>query len=444
MVLRIWEWARKDLGGLARIGDEFPFDVETPEELLLLMSWNVYDHAVEGRRLVEHFLDACASTLTAAERAWLDAQARAPFSIWEIRDVTPGEGFRAVDLLTGAERRVREASASQALVERDAILARIVVVPEVTAALRGQPPGSEERALLTTLHPRPLPPARAAEVAAGARAALGRSPEARAPLPAPLLRVHGVATKLIALWQEKVEETLAPVDLKLHNMDGDPLRWVTDRYEIAPEARREVALRLLELEGAHSDELAAPARGEPGSMPRGEEEPHGRVMFVRENPAGAALERTVIGAADLDGSALLLETNSLPRADALRRRVEQACGARIRYIGREEKDAEELIQRAGEERERPAQRLDRPDREDEPSAEELEVVRQLKAQHYQRWLDMKLPSLGGRTPREAMKSRSMRGQVDVLLKQMENQEARLPPGERFDIAALRAELGLGS
>ena len=43
-----------------------------------------------------------------------------------------------------------------------------------------------------------------------------------------------------------------------------------------------------------------------------------------------------------------------------------------------------------------------------------------------------------------MRSREGRARVDVLLKDLENRESRLPPDERMDVAALRARLGLGA
>ncbi|MGH7295118.1 MAG: hypothetical protein ACRELB_09305 [Polyangiaceae bacterium] len=60
------------------------------------------------------------------------------------------------------------------------------------------------------------------------------------------------------------------------------------------------------------------------------------------------------------------------------------------------------------------------------------------------WPDTALPALGGRTPREAAGSSRHRAKLDVLLKELENHEARQPEGERFDMAMLRTELGMGA
>ncbi len=81
--------------------------------------------------------------------------------------------------------------------------------------------------------------------------------------------------------------------------------------------------------------------------------------------------------------------------------------------------------------------------EDElPPEVQQRLVRDLKERHYADWPDQPLPALGGKTPRDAARTRRGRAQVDLLLRQFEHSEGRLPPGERFDISDLRAQLRL--
>ncbi len=75
-----------------------------------------------------------------------------------------------------------------------------------------------------------------------------------------------------------------------------------------------------------------------------------------------------------------------------------------------------------------------------PEAEAL--VRAAKERHYADWVDFPIPALGGLTPREAIRSRRGREAVDVMQKQMESLEARLPESQRFDVGKLRAALAL--
>ena len=69
-----------------------------------------------------------------------------------------------------------------------------------------------------------------------------------------------------------------------------------------------------------------------------------------------------------------------------------------------------------------------------PPPEAQQLVLEFKRSHYAGWLDEALPGLGGKSLREAARSRAGRGAVDVLLKETETLEQRPPPGERSDFA----------
>ena len=71
-----------------------------------------------------------------------------------------------------------------------------------------------------------------------------------------------------------------------------------------------------------------------------------------------------------------------------------------------------------------------------------EILQQMKATFYEDWLDEPIPALGGKTPRAAARTKKGREQLDVLLRHIENREARLPVGERFDVEQLRRKLGI--
>jgi len=65
-----------------------------------------------------------------------------------------------------------------------------------------------------------------------------------------------------------------------------------------------------------------------------------------------------------------------------------------------------------------------------------------KRDHYRKWLDERIPALGGKTPRQAARIARSRKDLDLLLRQMEFAEGQAPEWDRFNISALRAELGL--
>jgi hypothetical protein len=384
---------------LARFGSEargWIRDFEDPSQVLsLAIPWSVYHFQIQGRPAFEWYLEEEKPKPGSEERRWLDAQRAAWLSVWEVTEVRPGEGLTLRDLLTDEQRRVQEVLATETLVKRDCVLARVVEM--------------DDNAVLGGVHPRPLPPAAAAEIVRRARTRLRR----KGAVPPERLRDEKLGRYLIRRWEEAVAdlESLWSKPPQLRNMDGEPIILTTDHFELTPGTRDDVAARLAALDGVLALEGAADPTYD----------------FLRDG--------TLVGQARLSGDALRLETNSVARADALRRRIEDACAELVRHRAREHTDPlSEPVQRDAAERPR--------GRSEAPSPEAQQLVLDFKRAHYAGWADEALPALGGKSPREAVSTPAGRGAVDVLLKDMENREERLPPGERFDFSELRRELKL--
>ena len=134
----------------------FERDFDDPDAALQLAApWSVYGFEVDGRTVVEAYLQRRGGRCSTEERTWLEAQQAAWLSVWEVVAVDRGQSLTLRDLLSGETRQVQEASGSRTLVRRDALLARIVE--------------HDGGALLCGSHPRPLPPVDAAEVVRRAR-----------------------------------------------------------------------------------------------------------------------------------------------------------------------------------------------------------------------------------------------------------------------------------
>lgn len=141
-----------------------------------------------------------------------------------------------------------------------------------------------------------------------------------------------------------------------------------------------------------------------------------------------------MGSARLKGNVLRLETNSLRRAEDLRRRVEEACPGLLVFLGREQKEAESIWKEAAKD---PTAAAPRP-----KSPEEQAFVREFKERYYEAWMDQSIPALGGMTPRQAAGGPLGRGMLLQILKEVEHHETNLPEGERYDFSILRRKLGL--
>jgi SEC-C motif len=378
-------------------------DFRDPDTTLqLFCPWAVYGLHVEGRPIVAWYLAERGRQLPTSARDWLASQQRAWLSVWEVLAVEPGTGITVRDLLSGEERQVHEVSGSRTLVRRDAVLARMVE--------------HAGEAVFCGSHPRPLPPGAAASVVRRIRTTL----RTKGPVAVERLRDDTIGRRLIARWEEAVAELdrARAVPPQLHNTDGDPLLLTIDHFVFAPADRADVEACLGGMEHVQLSEADEP-------------EPH--FTFVRPgNVMHKSWDTTVIGRAVVADGTLKLETNSVRRADTLRQRIETACGGRLRHRAREHVDpTSPRVQAAHRGVPVPLE-----------SPEATELLRAYKERHYVGWIDQPLPVLRGQTPREAVRTKTGRERVDVLLKELENHESRLAEGAQFDFARLRAALSL--
>jgi hypothetical protein len=375
---------------------------EPDEELALqfIDPWSVYGFPVEGSTVAEHYLGKYGWRLTDVERRWLDAQRAAWLSIWEVLEVDPGRGIKLRDLLSHETRYVNELSASHDLVARDAVLGRVIDHQGIS--------------VLCGMHLRPLPPRDAAELVRLARGRLRR----KGAVPPERLRATDFGRYLIRRWEERVEalDALAQLPGALQNTDGDALLLTVDHFDLTAGSRGEIESRILRMEGVERS-------GGDGS----------EFSILQEGaPIGMLGGRTLIGVVRLSPTSLRIESNSVARADALRVRLESACGELIRHRAREHSDPLSAAVRSA-----------RAGASDPPAPPELQqALRELKARYYAAWLDERIPALGDKTPREAVRTARGRERVDALLKEIENMERRFEGGQAFDVGDLRRELGL--
>ena len=393
-----------DIGRFAtsRFGDEWiGGEMDATEEMVqLYIPWLSWTADAGGKRVADSFLEHNATRLSIEERDWFAAQKNAWMSIWEVMHVEPGR-VDVRDLLTGERRSIREGLASRTLVARDVLLARVVDFGGLS--------------LFGALYGRSLPPPDAEGVLRAIRSKLGIS---SGPVGVDSLRGFRFGRFMIERWMATVEQLdkRRSTPPALQNTDGDPLLFVTQSFRFKAGSRKEIENRL----GAMDDaETVRP----------GEEE--SEYVFFRARGSRRKKDRTVVGRVLVTDGMLRIEGNSEERADALSRRVRDACAGLLR---RAERTMEKPLERAANAGEI--------DRAKPPSPEEQALVRQFKEDHYREWLSTPIPALGGKTPRAAARSAKGRGSLDLLLREIENHENRLPEGARFDVRILREALGL--
>lgn len=366
--------------------------------------WSIHHAPIQGKPLAEWYIEERGIRASRFERRWFGAQKAAWLSIWEVLEVDPEQGIALIDLLTGEKRTVHATDSRPPVVCRDSLLGRVVDHGEVT--------------LLDGNHPSILPPNLAAVVVEGIRRRLRR----RTFVPPERMRDVKIGRHLVRLWEAEVDDlckrsTEPPM---LRNTDGNDLVLTVDHFTFDPARCADVEARLTAMAGVQIDEAIKPERC--------------LVLTRPGNTMNPSWENTIIARVLLADSTLRLETNSRERADAARERVETTCGGLIHHRAREHTDPQSA---AVPGRERPGS-VEASDDLTPEVTDRLAV--EIKARHYATWLDQPLPALDGKTPRDAARTQAGRTQVDLLLKSMENMEARLPETQRFDFSRFRHEL----
>jgi len=368
-----------------------------------LLAWET--PSASGEPLCHTYPEHLRRRFDPREDAWFEEQCRSWYSLWDVIEVRRDEGLFLHDLLTGEERFVRERSATRHVTDRSALLARTARLGEVFT--------------LQSAHPAALSPTQAEQVADEARRKLklgrGRVDPAR-------LRGEA-AFRLARLWDEAVEAAFEAPPPHLTNTDGEPLDLLSDMYEIQPMERPEVLRRLRSMSEVESDD-ADPDVAEAQAFHE----------FVWLRPGEGDAPRTELARMSLSECSLQVDSNSERRLDGIQEHLDERLRGLVRYLGRDRLDPEEPALRSLE-------------GDDGPPIDLAEVNRAIlawKTQHYATWPDIPLPALDGLTPREAArdKRRKVYRQLDIVLREIEQGESRMPFEQRYDVGILRRELGL--
>ena len=249
-------------------------------------------------------------------------------------------------------------------------------------------------------------------------------------------RLKERSLELIDLYLELAERKLHPVMPELQNTDGDPLEPHTLVFGIDDSAAAAAALddaRLADGETIKPD-------GE-RSYPQGRALEAGWTWASTGNAMHKSWTNTTLGQLALAGGQLKVNVNSAARAVRAKALVERLLEANASYRATEITSVEGMLADA---RSHPAHKGDSEHERLMRIPEVHQQFAEMRMRHYTEWLDTKVPMLGNRTPRKAVRDRDGREAVEALIAQMERDGARQSPPLDPEIPAmLRRELGLG-
>jgi len=342
-------------------------------------------------------------------REYVEACLAKPFSFYDVLEIRAGRGLVLEDVLTGSRHEVLDKSASQSLGVGDLIYARL-------APLRGL-------VLLEAVWPFVLPPIARNAVVAQRQRMQHLTPE---------LDDHALFD-----WSDELREIC--LDLfaqgrsralpQMQTTDGEDIEFHKLVYDIDS---AQIAFDALKHLSSISEEaeLLAEAEWQDGRLEK--------VQFAwtkSGNAMHAEWSNTSLGWIEIAGTRMTVQLQSRERAERFRELAAAALGERGRYRLSEIRD---LAQAMAEHQQQAA-----PKNEPLSSPEIDALIHAQLADHYRRWVDMEIPALAGRTPRDAVSTADGREQVEALLRQFEQDGRRQSPAlDPAIIAGLREQLGL--
>jgi hypothetical protein len=367
--------------------------------------------------VAEAYLAARGSRAEAAHRAFIEKTGAQPFSFHEVIHSEPGEGLWLRDILLGSELEVTERTASRSAGRGDIMFAR--VVPFETCAM------------LVGLAPTPLPPIEKIPVLALRK----ELRSAHGEISIDLLHTQSVMLRL--LYLELRDRLWNRPPLQLYNTDGDPILLHTLTYEVESAEAAFRALHPLASRATRKRLLDVAEFGKDGRLHWVE-----FTWTKRGNRAGRSSPNTILGYLEITGRTLTVEVNSAGRARRIQAAIRRRLGDKARHLQTETTTQEDLIAEHEPEPGRPSSsQLHSGSFDTLPEARA--ALRRFTEAHYDSWPDQKIPALGGRTPKEAVRDPDGREMVEALLLDFERKSARLGTGPAaFDFERLRERLGL--
>ena len=348
-------------------------------------------------RLAARYLTACLETA---------------FSFLDVVEAQPGSGIGMRDALTGWRGFVAEKTASQTVKVGDIIFGNVVTLDGVS--------------ILDGCAPISIPPAEK-----GVVIELRRHLRKAAPKLTPKI-LREARIEVTDVYYETAERLLHPTLPKLTNTDDEPMVLCTVTYQV-PSARPAFdALKNLAAGEEESDLLASATYGMDGNLSAVE------LPWLRRGDSKMGWKNTILGRIQIKDGRVVVEVNSEERAKRFREIADKALPAGSRYLS----TLQESLEAALEDRRRHEE--DDVPREDINDLPEIQaLLKEHLRSYYQQWADMEVPALGGKTPRQAMKTNDGREMVEALLLDFERRAGQQPGLGQEIFDELRATLGIG-
>lgn len=383
------------------------------DSFVMIYGWVLEDFFTvefdDGVNVIDDYLKRRGWREKVPAKRYLQALRDSTFSLYEAVDIDPGRSITVRDLIFGGDAvRVNEVSGSQMVRQWDRVAARIVTVNNKIYFTGSLLPFQPEAAktLLTTID------SATKKLGKTLRREAKKQGEPADFKDADLKKfvVETSARLFTEIWLTDALERLAAPLPELRNSDGHEIVFSEVAFPILGELSKVAAsigeIGDFEPESPEEQQWVWLQSGAPHEMPSQDD----GLTIISDDLSG----NTILGNLEIEGDRLVLNTNSRERAERGREILSSHLGESIGQPLTSLQTLEQL-------REAPAR----------PSVAQDELPPEIAEQaissyfdgHYRQTLDQPLPALGGKTPRQAAKTKKGREAVIDWLKLLENSEA---------------------
>jgi uncharacterized protein YecA (UPF0149 family) len=404
--------------------DEAIYDVDSPEGIAFFRWFPFQWRPLEKESIAELFLLNKKATLSGDLVKFIEATITAPYSFLQIIEVDFGKNITVRDIFRKCEFHIIEKTGSTTMQRGQFIFGRIVEMDGVHFMMGNGPMLFPPMFLDHVLQMRSFI-------------------EKYSPL-----HDKAVTTEILMDFEDTLrdfyfdlEEEAKNFKLNIRNRDGDPLVLHTLTYKISSAESAFHALKELELKvtGRTDDDLLHDAeRSETGKLTK-------VILNWLKKTKDVALDgSTLLATLTITASELLVEVNSDKRSRRVRREIHKRLGEEAVLMKTESQTLDSVLQEASlKDPKRDAQEDDFHENLLKNSPEARQMLKEVSEKHWERWPDMPLPGLRGKTPREAMKDPLCRELLESMLMDFELRNGTLHDEfQRIDVEKLRRKLEL--
>jgi hypothetical protein len=342
------------------------------------------------------FMEEKAKRLSPLELVILEQSIMQPLSFFEIVDCDPGRGMVLRDVLIGGETAVEEHAGSQYLRRGDLAYAQICPLHDVTT--------------LSRMAPFVIPPRKKVEIV-----------ELRLELRGKIAKLNrGLSAEDLVHYREKIRAVYLNIRDSLHmpprltNTDGDPLVFHTLTYEIGSAQVAFDALASLAW-GESKENLLEDADADKNGVL------HSLSFDWRKkgNALHPTWDNTIMGHINISGRSMIVEVNSAVRARTIREEIDKRLGMLAVLKEIRARTPEQLLQESEQLKSDNPKLLRAGRNSEEIDPEAQRIMNEFLQEELNAWVNLKIPALGGRTPREAVADPDGKEIVESLLLEWE-------------------------